>query len=66
MSDPLPNVLKKLTNEVMGLLGAYEPGLRELIGHTNYNCLKMRAEAGRDALKREPSELTAEPAQETQ
>lgn len=50
MSDPLPNVLKKLTNEVTGLLNAYEVGLRELIGHTNYNCLKMRAQAGRAAL----------------
>lgn len=43
-------MLKKLTNEVVGLLNVYEPGLRELIGHTNFNTLKMRTEAGRYAL----------------
>lgn len=43
--------LTSLTNEVRGVLGHAEYGLREAIGNTNTECLKYRVDAARAVLK---------------
>ena len=36
--------LRKLRNEVSGMLGIAEAEIREIVGNTNVNCLKRRLE----------------------
>lgn len=42
--------LAKLNAEVIGMLSAYQDGLREVMGHTNYSCIQLRSEQARSLL----------------
>lgn len=43
--------LKKLVNEIDGLLGIEEEQLRNIVGNTNINVLHVRIARAKDALK---------------
>lgn len=56
--DPIVTALIKLANEVLAAVPLYEPQMREVMGHTNYNILVLRANQARSLLTTNKGEPT--------